>query len=263
MDRFYESSTSLFVRAYDAFFHHAPPQIAGDVDFYERLARETGGPVLELACGTGRIALPLAERGLDITGVDASDGMLAIAERKSAALPPAARQRLTLVSQDMSELALDRRFGCIFVAFRSFQHLLTVDLQRRALAAMQRHLAPDGRLALHLFDPRLDLLIDGYHRPPVLFGVEPTTQRRYVGEVLRTASIIWRRSAAISGGTRSSTRMARRWRASARWRCAGPGAGNCATCWSCAASWWKRIQRLRGVGSRVWQGTDRGRGHPC
>ena len=187
MDRFYESSASLFVRAYDAFFDHPPPQIAGDVAFYERLARETGGPVLELACGTGRIALPLAERGLDITGVDASDGMLAIAERKSAALPPAARQRLTLVSQDMSELALDRRFGCIFVAFRSFQHLLTVDLQRRTLAAIQRHLAPDGRLALHLFDPRVDLLIDGYLRPPVLLGIEPATQRRYVGEVLRTS----------------------------------------------------------------------------
>ena len=156
MDRFYESATSLFVRAYDAFFDHPPPQIAGDVAFYERLAREAGGPVLELACGTGRIALPLAERGLDITGVDASDGMLAIAERKSAAVPAAARQRLTLVAQDMSELALDRRFGSIFVAFRSFQHLLTVDLQRRALAAMQRHLAAEGRLALHLFDPRVE-----------------------------------------------------------------------------------------------------------
>jgi SAM-dependent methyltransferase len=96
--------------------------------------------VLELACGTGRIALPLAERGLDITGVDASDGMLAIAERNSGALPAAARQRLRLVAQDMSELTLDRRFGCVFVAFRSFQHLLTVDLQRRTLAAVQRHL---------------------------------------------------------------------------------------------------------------------------
>jgi ubiquinone/menaquinone biosynthesis C-methylase UbiE len=187
MNRFYESATSVFVRAYDAFFDHAPPQIAGDVAFYEHLAHATGGEVLELACGTGRIALPLAERGLDITGVDASDGMLAIAERKRAALPAAARQRLTLVAQDMSELALDRRFGCIFVAFRSFQHLLTVDLQRRMLSAMQRHMAADGRLALHLFDPRLDLLIDGNPRPPTLFGIDPTSQRRYVGEVLRTS----------------------------------------------------------------------------
>ncbi len=124
MDRCYDSPTSFFVRAYDAFFNRAHSQIAGDVAFYEQLARATGGPVLELACGTGRIALPLAERGLDLTGVDASDGMLAIAERKSAALEGAARRRLTLVALDMSEL--HRRFGCIFVAFRSFQLLLTV-----------------------------------------------------------------------------------------------------------------------------------------
>ena len=205
MDRFYESSTSLFVRAYDAFHHHAPPPIAGDVDFYEGLARATGGPVLELACGTGRIALPLAERGLDITGVDASDGMLAIAERKSAALPVAARRRLTLVSQDMTEFALDRRFGCIFVAFRSFQHILTVDLQRRALAAMRRHLAPDGRLALHLFDPRLELLIDGYHAASDAVrrradDAAPVSSARSCAP----ASIIRRRSVAISGGTQSS-----------------------------------------------------------
>jgi SAM-dependent methyltransferase len=186
MDRFYESSESIFVRAYDAFHHHAPPQIAGDIAFYERLARGTGGRVLELACGTGRIALPLAERGLDITGADVSDGMLAIAQRKSEKLPAGARQRLTLVAQDMCELSLDRQFGCIFVAFRSFQALLTVELQRRSLAAIRHHLAPDGRLALHLFDPRLDLLIDGGTRPPTLYGLDPTTQHRFVGEVLRT-----------------------------------------------------------------------------
>ena len=59
MDRFYEDADSLFVRAYDAFYVGGAP-IAGDVAFYDRLARETGGPVLELACGTGRIALALA-----------------------------------------------------------------------------------------------------------------------------------------------------------------------------------------------------------
>jgi SAM-dependent methyltransferase len=186
MDRFYGDAASLFVRAYDAFYQNAPSQIAGDIAFYERLARASGGPVLELACGTGRVALPLAERGLDVTGVDVSCGMLAIAQRKGQTLPAAARQRLALVAQDMCELSLDRRFGCIFVAFRSFQALLTIALQRKALATIRRHLAPNGRLALHLFDPRLDLLIDANVRPPPLYGTDPATQRRYVGEVLRT-----------------------------------------------------------------------------
>ena len=187
MDRFYEGSASVFVRAYDAFHHRPPPPIAGDAAFYEQLARGTGGPVLEVACGTGRIALVLAERGFEVTGVDVSDGMLAIAQRKRAALAAAARDRLTLVAQDMSELNLGRHFGLVFVPFRSFQHLLTVDLQRSALAAIRRHVAHKGLLVLHLFDPRFDLLTDGNIRPPVLIGTDPTTRRRYVGEVLRTS----------------------------------------------------------------------------
>ena len=60
MDQFYEQAGSLFVDAYDAFYSSSGLQIAGDLAFYQRIAREVGGPVLELACGTGRIALPLA-----------------------------------------------------------------------------------------------------------------------------------------------------------------------------------------------------------
>jgi SAM-dependent methyltransferase len=186
MDRFYEGATSLFVKAYDAFYREERPQFAADVAFYERLARETGGPVLELACGTGRIALPLAERGIAITGVDLSDGMLAVARRKAAALPAPVRERLTLVEQDMSELDLSGRFGLIFIPARSFQHLLTIELQEKTLAAARRHLGTYGRLALHLFDPRLDLLIDEGASLPGLSGTDPATQRRYVGEILRT-----------------------------------------------------------------------------
>ena len=80
MSSFYDGEGSLFVEAYDAFYAaDPPPMVAGDVAFYERLAREAGGPVLELACGTGRVALPLAEHGLDVTGVDSAPAMLAIA----------------------------------------------------------------------------------------------------------------------------------------------------------------------------------------
>jgi SAM-dependent methyltransferase len=183
---FYEDAGSLFVEAYDAFYGSPPPQIAGDVAFYEGLARQAGGPVLEVACGTGRIALALAAAGLDVTGVDRSDGMLTTARRKVAELPASVRDRLTLVDQDMCELSLSRRFGFIFVAFRSFQHLLTIDLQKRSLAAMRHHLDRNGRLALHLFDPRLDLLVDDTSKLPKHSGTHPITGRRYVGEVLHT-----------------------------------------------------------------------------
>jgi SAM-dependent methyltransferase len=186
MSSFYDEAGTLFVEAYDAFYSSASPQIAGDVAFYEGLARQTGGPVLEVACGTGRIALSLAAAGLEVTGVDRSGAMLTIAQRKVAGLPASVRDHLTLVDQDMSELSLSRRFGFIFVAFRSFQHLLTIDLQKRTLEAMRHHLDGNGRLALHLFDPRLDLMVDDKGTVPGHSGTHPATGRRYVGEVLLT-----------------------------------------------------------------------------
>jgi SAM-dependent methyltransferase len=174
------------VRAYDAFYRNEPRQIAGDVAFYAKLAGEARGRVLELACGTGRVTLALAERGYDVTGVDISEGMLTLARRKAAGCAAAVRDRLTLVHQDMTQLDLQARFGFAFVPFRSFQHLLTIDLQRAALARIARHLAPDGRLALHLFDPRLDLLIGASTLPAEISGADPATGHRFVGEVLHT-----------------------------------------------------------------------------
>jgi ubiquinone/menaquinone biosynthesis C-methylase UbiE len=176
---------SLFVRAYDAFYVGGAP-ITGDVAFYERLARETGGPVLEIACGTGRITLPLAEKGLDITGVDISEGMLTVAQREASLRPAGVQDRLTLVHQDMSQLNLGRHFGFIFVPARSFQHLLTIGLQRQALEVFHRHLQPTGRFVLHVFDPCLDLLIDPNSKQRELSGTHPETGCHYTGEVLRT-----------------------------------------------------------------------------
>ncbi len=186
LDGFYEDAASLFVEAYDAQHQDDPPQIAQDVAFYEHLAREAGGEVLELACGTGRIAIPLAEAGHSVTGADLAEGMLSVARQKAARLPAAVQKRLTLIRQDMRELALDRRFGLAIVAFRSFQHLLTPEDQRKALAATSRNLQPDGRLALHLFDPRLDLLIDDPARPLERFRVPSRDGRHYMSELLRT-----------------------------------------------------------------------------
>jgi hypothetical protein len=111
--------------------------------------------------------------------------MLSVARRKAAARA-SVQQRLTLVQQDMSELNLGRRFGLAFGPARSFQHLLTLDRQRRALDAMHRHLEGTGRLVLHFFDPRLDLLIDATITRPGLSGTHAETGCRYAGEMLRT-----------------------------------------------------------------------------
>jgi len=186
VNRFFGEAVSIFVEAYDAFYESSRLQIAGDIDFYAELAQNSNGPLLEIGCGTGRITLPMADRGFDIVGIDLSEGMLAVAREKAKAYTEATQRRIRLIAQDMTALDLDERFGFAFVPFRSFQHLLSSDAQMKALVAIRKHLTPNGTLALHLFDPRFDLLIDGAAAIPDSFGRNDKTGRRYVASVVRT-----------------------------------------------------------------------------
>jgi SAM-dependent methyltransferase len=132
--------------------------VAGDVDFWLDLARQAGGNVLELACGTGRVVIPLARAGVHVTGLDISPNMLAVARRKLSQEPPEVIERVALVEGDMRSFEVRRTFGLIFVAFRSFQALLTPADQRACLECSARHLNRGGLLALHVFNPRLSRL---------------------------------------------------------------------------------------------------------
>lgn len=172
--RFYEGP-GLQVEAYDA----ANPTVPGgdDVGFLRRLADEVGGPVLELGCGTGRVAIPLAEAGLEVVGLDRSREMLAIAAAKRTSLPAQVRRRLRLVEGDMTDFRLGRRFGLAFAAFRVFQHLLEPVDQRAALAAVRRHLRPGGLLVLDLFDPRLRWVEEGAEWEEVAETIHPVSGR--------------------------------------------------------------------------------------
>jgi ubiquinone/menaquinone biosynthesis C-methylase UbiE len=128
--------------------------LEGDVEFYLAQARKTGGPVLDVACGTGRVAFPLAETGIDVTGIDSAPGMIAIARAKQRA---AGMNNLRFVRADMRRFDLGRRkFRLAVIPYRAFQHLLTPAAQRSCLTRIHRHLAPRGRLIVHLFDPRLE-----------------------------------------------------------------------------------------------------------
>ena len=77
----------------------------GDIEFFRRLAAETGGPILEIGCGTGRVASALAAAGFDVVGVDRSAPMLRLAEERRASMPPEVGARLTFVQGDMTTLA--------------------------------------------------------------------------------------------------------------------------------------------------------------
>ena len=137
-------------RYYDAAYAvlRAP---ARDVEFYTELARASGGPVLELACGTGRVLLEIAKQGIACTGVDLSPSMLERLREKGA--PPSLR----LVQGAMQRFDLGaERFALIYTAFRGFQHLYTVEDQLACLACVRRHLAPGGAFAFDVFNPRLD-----------------------------------------------------------------------------------------------------------
>jgi SAM-dependent methyltransferase len=123
-----------------------------DVDFYENLARSIDGPILELGVGSGRAAIPLAESGYDVVGIDTSVSMLDQARRRLAALK-LKRGSLELVEADMSAFDLGRKFAFIFVAANTFQHMLTTRDQIACLKCVTSHLAPGGIFALSVRSP--------------------------------------------------------------------------------------------------------------
>lgn len=125
-----------------------------DLPFYLGLAERVGGPILEAACGSGRLVLPLARAGYDVVGIDNSHAMLALAEARLAQ-EPALVPRVRLQPADLRSARLGQRFGLAIVALDSFGLLATRADQRRTLAILRRHLSGDGLLALDLANGNL------------------------------------------------------------------------------------------------------------
>lgn len=138
----------------------------GDLGYFRRLAAEHGGPILEIGCGTGRVAGTLAGDGFETVGIDRSEAMLRLAEERRAKLPPETAARLSFVQGDMTSFDLGRRFALIVAPSRVFQFALTSDAQRAALRGFKRHLEPNGLLVLDLFDPSFEYVIPGAIFPP-------------------------------------------------------------------------------------------------
>ena len=112
-----------------------------------------GGPILELGCGTGRVMLPLARAGHEITGLDRSSGMLDRCRAKVDGQPPEVRDRVRLVAADMTSFDLGRGFAAIICPFAGFQQLRTVEQQLACLDRCRAHLLRHGRLVLDLPNP--------------------------------------------------------------------------------------------------------------
>jgi SAM-dependent methyltransferase len=146
--------------AYTAEFydHVVPYRERADVDFFVEAAVESGGPVLEIGCGTGRILIPTARAGIEIVGLDLSSHMLRICREQLLDEPEDVRARVQLVKADMRDFELGQSFRLVTMPFRPFQHLTTVDDQRACLGRIRDHLVGGGRLILDLFNPSLNVL---------------------------------------------------------------------------------------------------------
>lgn len=125
--------------------------VTEDVAFYVEQARAGGGPVLELAVGTGRIAVPIAQAGIPVIGVDESEGMLrvagAYAEREGVS------ELLDLRCGDMREPPVDERFPLVLIPFRSLLHMTSEAEKLRVLRAAAALLSDSGRLVFDVFAP--------------------------------------------------------------------------------------------------------------
>lgn len=124
------------------------------LDFYVTLARAASGPVLDIACGTGRILLPCLQAGVDIEGLDLFEPMLKTLRAKAAAMGLSPR----LHKADMSDFSLPRRFGLIMIPFNAFIHNMTQESQIRCLRLCREHLLPGGELTFDTFFPALEFV---------------------------------------------------------------------------------------------------------
>jgi SAM-dependent methyltransferase len=162
-----------FARRYDEWSAH----MTEDVPFYVGLAREADGPIVELAVGNGRVAIPVARAtGRRVIGIDSSPAMLELAREAATG----AGVELDLHEGDMRDLDLDEPAALIYCPFRALLHLPTWNDRRRTFERVAASLLPGGRFAWNAFalDHRIAVELDGkHHEAPV-----PHTTRYAVGD---------------------------------------------------------------------------------
>jgi SAM-dependent methyltransferase len=122
--------------------------------FYRRQVARYGEPVLELACGSGRLTIPLANERVTITGMDISEKMLDLARLKASNSEASIR----FIQGDMRSFDLDEKFKFIFIPAQSLSHLHTREEIEDCFSCVRRHLATDGRFLIELFNSSVKLL---------------------------------------------------------------------------------------------------------
>ncbi len=185
-----ETAAAALARLYDLDLSEDP----GDLDLYLALAARTGGPILELAVGSGRLAVPLAADGSEVTGIDLDQAMLARARAAADAAGLTTARRLTLVHGDARHIRLPTAgsFELAFIPLNSLFLMGTRADQAAAVVTLAEHLAPGGLAVVDCWLPDAEDLAR-YDGRLVLEWVreEPGTGRT----VTKTGSAIWDQTA--------------------------------------------------------------------
>jgi len=156
----------------------------GEIDFYRDLAGRTaaaGHRVLEIACGTGRVAVQLAQDGVDVVGLDLSPDMLSVARLKSVGM-----SNLRWVRADMRSFDLGESFGLAIIPGHSFQNIPTANDQLATLASIRRHLIPGGTLVVHLDHLSIDWLGELTRERGGVFEPAESFRHPTTGQQIRT-----------------------------------------------------------------------------
>jgi len=126
-----------------------------DIDFIIEIAQECGGPILELAAGTGRIAIPLIELGFDYTGLDLSAIFVEQAKQKIAKF----ENKAEVIVGDMRDFKLDQLFKLIILPFNSIFHLMDENEIKACLTCVYQHIQNDGKFLIDMFVPNKKYLM--------------------------------------------------------------------------------------------------------
>ncbi len=130
----------------------------GDRDFFVQYCRAAKGKILELGCGTGRIMIPVAEAGCQITGLDLSEYMLARCRKKISDLDGEVQERIRILQGNMVDFHIDDIFHTVLIPFRALHHLIDFNDQLSCLKSINKHLKKNGRLVFDLFQPNLNYI---------------------------------------------------------------------------------------------------------
>jgi len=149
-----------------------------DIRFYTKLAKQTGGPVLELGMGTGRIAHSILEAGIPLSGVDVSEEMLAAAKEY---LKPFSNI-CKIQKASFSDFQLEERFKLIFSGFNSLHHLTDIDDFQKLLFRVRDHLQPEGLFVFDIINPHPSFLKN---------QIEQVLRERYFDEQILSVCEVW------------------------------------------------------------------------